>query len=430
MEVGVGYSDQGDSHLAGAEAARQALNAMAENAAGGDSPPGMPEASGTPEASGALEDNAAIDLVLIFSTAQVDPAALRDGVRSVVGAGPRLLGGWSVGAITNQHLGYGGTQVGVAVFRFRTVQWAIIAEGGLADNETAVGQAVGQRLKELPLDDDAAVLMFYDSVNRTSGRMKLNMATPILNGLEAVFGSLPTLAGAGLCGDMTGRATWQWVDDDLCQQTLLALVLWGGVRMDTVIMHGCQPATGYRTITKAQGAEILEIDHRPALEVVSELLGDADITPAEYGFFVTLGRNMGDKWAPFDETAYVNRMCLKANQKNSSLIMFEPDLGEGVQVQLMHRTVNVDYVGPRVEGVLNQLGGRKPVMAFYINCAGRAAAYSGLDGEDGHEVQRVLQGRVPLLGFYSGVEIAPVGGRPQPLDWTGVFCLLSTAHEA
>jgi small ligand-binding sensory domain FIST len=161
--------------------------------------------------------------------------------------------------------------------------------------------------------------------------------------------------------------------------------------------------------------------------VVSELLGDADITPAEYGFFVTLGRNMGDKWADFDETAYVNRMCLKANEKNNSLIMFEPDLEQGVEVQLMHRTVNIDYVAPRIDAVMNTLGDRKPVMAFYINCAGRAAAYSGLDGEDGHEVQRILADKVPLLGFYSGVEIAPVRGRPEPLDWTGVFCLLSVA---
>jgi hypothetical protein len=403
MRVGVGYSEHGDSRQAGVAAVQQAVASL-------------PDAARGP-----------LDLVLIFSTAQVEPAALRDGIRSVVGPQPRLVGGWAVGAITNDALGYGGTQVAVAVFRFETVQWAVITEGELADNEQAVGEAFGRQLSALPLDDEAAVLMFYDSVNRTSGRMKLNMATPILNGIEAVLGALPTLAGAGLCGDMTGRATWQWVDDDLCQQTLLALVLWGGIRMDTVIMHGCQPVTGYRTITKAEGAEILEIDHRPALDVISELLGDAEITPAEYGFFVTLGRNMGDKWADFDETAYVNRMCLKANEKSGSLIMFEPDLEQGVEVQLMHRTVNIDYVAPRITALMHSLGDRKPMMAFYINCAGRAAAYSGLDGEDGHQVQQALAGAVPLLGFYSGVEIAPVRGRSQPLDWTGVFCVLSVA---
>ena len=37
----------------------------------------------------------------------------------------------------------------------------------------------------------------------------------------------------------------------------------------------------------------------------------------------------------------------------------------------------------------------------------------------------VITGEVPLLGFYSGVEIAPLMGRAQPLDWTGVLTLFA-----
>lgn len=399
MRVGVGYSEHGDSRMAGIEAVSTALS-------------GLPPAS-------------SCDLVMIFSTAQHDPAALHAGVRSMVGPSPRLIGGWSVGAITNNCLGYGGLQVGIAVFHFETVQWAILAEGNLARDQEAAGHRLGESLRALPLDNDAAVIMLYDSVDRTSGRMKLNMATPILNGVHTAMNGFPHLVGAGLCGDMTGRPTWQWIDDDLRQQTVFALVLWGGIRMDSVIMHGCMPATGYRTITKADGAVIHEIDHRPALEVIAELLGDSGISPKEYGFFVTLGRNMGEKWDEPDETAYVNRMCLKANEETGSLIMFEPDLVQGCEVQLMHRSVTFDYIAPKIDALFEAAAARRPLFALYINCAGRAAAYSGLDGEDGAVVQDAVAGRVPLLGFYSGVEIAPVRGRPQPLDWTGVFCLFS-----
>jgi hypothetical protein len=34
---------------------------------------------------------------------------------------------------------------------------------------------------------------------------------------------------------------------------------------------------------------------------------------------------------------------------------------------------------------------------------------------------------VPLLGFYSGVEVAPVRGASRGLDWTGVLLLLGEA---
>jgi predicted polyphosphate/ATP-dependent NAD kinase len=46
--------------------------------------------------------------------------------------------------------------------------------------------------------------------------------------------------------------------------------------------------------------------------------------------------------------------------------------------------------------------------------------------EDAVMVQKTVGGRVPILGIYTGVEIASVRGRPRGLDWTGVFCLFST----
>ncbi len=40
-------------------------------------------------------------------------------------------------------------------------------------------------------------------------------------------------------------------------------------------------------------------------------------------------------------------------------------------------------------------------------------------------VLRGLDLSTPLIGFYSGVEIAPFNGYSRPLDWTGVLTTLS-----
>lgn len=69
--------------------------------------------------------------------------------------------------------------------------------------------------------------------------------------------------------------------------------------------------------------------------------------------------------------------------------------------------------------------GLEPFFALYIDCAGRAAAFSGGAREEAAEVQRALGARVPLLGFYSGVEIAPFLGRSRGLDWTAVLVTMS-----
>ena len=70
--------------------------------------------------------------------------------------------------------------------------------------------------------------------------------------------------------------------------------------------------------------------------------------------------------------------------------------------------------------------GEKPAFGLYIDCAGRAATMSNTLTEEASEVQSLCnQHNVPLIGFYSGVEIAPLLGKSRGLDWTGVLLILA-----
>ncbi|MCD7896101.1 MAG: FIST C-terminal domain-containing protein [Planctomycetaceae bacterium] len=146
-------------------------------------------------------------------------------------------------------------------------------------------------------------------------------------------------------------------------------------------------------------------------------------------FFLILGINRGDRWGEFGEKDYANRLCLAIDQDRRGIVMFEPDMVPGTTFQIMHRSMDLEYIQPRVEKAFARLGDRTPVFAMYINCAGRAAGYAGFDQDDAVMIQETVGKRVPLLGIYSGVEIAPVKNRPQALDWTGVFSLFSVEKE-
>src|SRR5690606_30875266 len=112
----------------------------------------------------------------------------------------------------------------------------------------------------------------------------------------------------GQCGDTPHDAVSQWFDETVERQCAQALIFSGDVQMDTVVLHGCKPAGAYHTVTKSDGPVVLEIDGRPALEVIAELLGpDSGYSCADYRFFVTLGVNKGDKFGPFREEDYANR---------------------------------------------------------------------------------------------------------------------------
>lgn len=398
--VGVGYSEDTKSHEAGAEAARAALRDA---------------------------DVTASNLVLLFATEKHNPQRLRDGVRSVVGAAPRLIGGYSMGIITKDRLGYDGYQVGVAVLSSDSVTVDMFIETGLVGNEYKVGLGLGEQIRRGHYAGQPNVLLMYDSVIRSVAQgLALNMATPLVEGISRTIGTWPTAAGVGMMGSMQWNPTFQWFDDRIEQHSAMALVLSGGVRMDTIIMHGCKPASGYHTITMAEGSLVLEIDGKPALDAIADLLGpDSEKSWEDYPLLVTLGVNKGDKFGQFREEDYANRLVMAVDQQRRALVMFENDLKPGFEVQLMRRSIDFDYIGRRADELLARVGGRTPLFALYIDCAGRASAYCGTEREEAEEVQRVIGSRMPLLGMYSGVEIAKVGRDMQALDWTGVLCVFS-----
>jgi hypothetical protein len=400
--VGIGFSENPDSTAAGAEIARAATDAL-----GGD----------------------ACDLAIMYSTSRHDPTKLRDGVRSIIGPESRLIGGYAVGVITNDQLAYEGYQVGLAALSSDSLNIDMFIELGLPKNERNVGVALGRQIKEHQYEGDPNILLMYDSINDRPPEgvvLDLNLATPLVEGIEESLGTWPRTAGVGMFGDWQSEPTYQWFDDRVERHSAMALVLSGGVRMDTIIMHGCKPSSGYHTITKVDNNVVLEIDGKPAIETVAELLGpDSYKSWEEYPFFVTLGVNRGDRFGDFVEEDYANRLVMGLDKDRGGLIMFEPDLKAGSDVQLMRRSIDFKYIGERAQDILKRIEGRTPFFALYIDCAGRISKYAGTEREEAEEVQKHIGSKMPLLGMYSGVEIASVGSHMQALDWTGVLCVFS-----
>jgi hypothetical protein len=286
-------------------------------------------------------------LVLLFGAEKHDPVGLRDGVREVVGSAPRLIGGYSMGIITKDRLAYDGYQVRVAVISSDSVNVDMFIETGLVGNEHKVGLALGDQIKRGHYAGSPNVLLMYDSVIRSAAEgLVLNMATPLVEGISETIGAWPPAAGVGMMGSMQWNPTFQWFDDRIEQHSAMALVLSGAARMDTIIMHGCRPAGSYHTITKAEGPLVLEIDGKPALDAIADLLGpDSDKSWEDYPLFVTLGVNKGDKFGQFKDENYANRLVMAIDRERRALVMFENDLKQGFEVQLMRWSIDFDYIG-------------------------------------------------------------------------------------
>lgn len=397
MHVAVGFSEHQETDAGGMEAAQQAM------ARAGRKDP--------------------CDIILLFATAWHDPFHLRSVVSSVFGPTPLIVGGGAIGAITNERFGYAEDQIGLAAIWLDGVGVELLAKTGVVGRGEEIGMHLGRRLAERKTSIDTPAMLFYDAIDRTRGDVRLNMATPILSGIEKGLGFLPrTLVGAGLQGDYDSSATMQWNGRDTVEQCALLMTFPGGLRLDSAIMHGCHPVGECYTVTKSEGQTLQEINGEPALSFIESRLRPT-LSADDLPFFTIFGINC-DPTGKEDERNYINRLVLAIDKPSGSIIMFEPDMVPGTRFQIMYRNLDLGYIPPKIDALFADLRGRRPVFAFYINCAGRTARF-GSEFEDAITVQKAVANRVPLLGIYSGVEIAPILGRPRALDWTGVFCLFS-----
>jgi small ligand-binding sensory domain FIST len=209
-----------------------------------------------------------------------------------------------------------------------------------------------------------------------------------------------------------------------------AMILPRSLAAHTVIMHGCEPVSDPLEITRIEGPVVYELNKRPAMDVIRQTITDVEIG-SRPALTVTLGEKRGHPEDAYDESRYINRLILGSNPVDGSVTLFEADFKKGTRIQIMQRSNRrmIESVRRRTKELLDSLEGQTLLGALYIDCGGRAGFFCHSDTEEGDVLRESLGARVPLLGFYSGVEIAPLLGRSRPLDWTGVLTIFTDARK-
>jgi small ligand-binding sensory domain FIST len=258
----------------------------------------------------------------------------------------------------------------------------------------------------------------------------MNSLRSILHGIQSVNHSGVPIFGAGILGDFDFAPSSLFCSNGIRANCIMGITFCGDFDIDYIVMHGCMPINGiYHTITKNEGPLILELDGRPAIEIVNDIYGNRDWQKEIPVKELTIGVNMGPKYGPYKESNYVNRLIASPDLLKKGILTPEPDWQPGTEIQFMIRD-NEDMLKSTqlsVETLVEQNinAGKKPLLGFFIDCAGRTSYFSNSLHEEAELVQRVFnQHNVPLFGFYSGLEIAPFFNESRGLEWTGVLVLL------
>ncbi|MDX9746675.1 MAG: FIST N-terminal domain-containing protein [Syntrophales bacterium] len=405
MKVGIGYTNNHDSFVSGKIAAEAAL------------------------AGGKIEKPA---FILAFSHHQVDAEAFFRGLRTVVGAEPPIIGGSAVGVITNDVVSYEGFPAGVAVLQSDGLDVEIACSGDLDLDERRAGKRLADKLVHKA--DGKLLLIFYDSVKTpptASMPPVMNASPPLIQGLEEGMPSSVPILGAGLVGDFAFNPPKQFNGYAVAGQHVVGALFSGACHHYYQIMHGMTPLDGIRhTITKMEGALIHEVDGRPVAEMIDAMYGNQNWREQSPVRRLAIGIDHGDPYGDYREEHYVGRLITGVFPNGKGIAMFEPDLDVGTEFLFMLRDSGkmMESAAKNCSDLIRRIeeDGKRPVFGCYIDCAGRTALASDTLHEEADIIREHFNRiQVPLLGFYSGVEVAPLLGKSRGLDWTGVLWVMA-----
>jgi small ligand-binding sensory domain FIST len=187
------------------------------------------------------------------------------------------------------------------------------------------------------------------------------------------------------------------------------------VTVATRLTQGCSPLRSGHEVSGAQNNIVLELDGRPALDVLREDVGlEENEELSRLGGQIFVGLSV----AGSDAGEYVLRNLIGIDPGNR-LIAIGDLVKKGQRLRFFRRdndTARVD-MGRMLDSIKEGLY-TTPRGALYYSCLGRGGALLGGESEELRMIQSAL-GDVPLAGFFGNGEIS----HNRLYGYTGVLTL-------
>jgi len=284
------------------------------------------------------------------------------------------------------------------------------------------GVKMAQDLKRI--NPDINMIHFLPSTLPLRSTLPLPSLDKAIAGIESIFGPETPIFGGASIDNMKGINSYALFDDQVFEKGWLAIGFADPtLKIITQVNHGFNVLKGMQLeVTRSESNVIHEINGRPAWKFLTNSLGVPETTdPMEV---LTLSIMAEELPAELEEeygSKYVLRSSL-GNIKDNNLSL-PTTCKEGTKLLLAKRDEKgmfegVDRMTKQIQKLLN---GNKPLAIFHADCLlrGKFSINRILKEEFINRMQYpiCLGEPIPWLGFYSGGEIAMIGGK----NWFHTF---------
>jgi small ligand-binding sensory domain FIST len=212
-----------------------------------------------------------------------------------------------------------------------------------------------------------------------------------------------------------------YVDGEVHRSGVAGVALGGDVRIETVVAQGCRPVGAPLQITRCQGNIVFELDGRPVLAVLQDLvdeLDEGDRRLLSQALFLGI---VMDELVPEPRAGdFLVRNVLGIDPQQGALAVGERlRRGQTVQFHLRDARTSAADLATLLDRFA-ETAALGTTGALLFSCLGRGLHLYGRPDHDTDLVREHL-GEVPLGGFFCNGEIGPVGGATRLHGYTSAF---------
>ncbi len=374
INASVGIADGEDAYTVGANACQDALDRLKDK---------QPSA------------------LLVFSSVHFNQEKMLRGVRSVAPTAT-LVGCSTAGEITTEGPA---KRHSIAVMAIKTDDISFFAGVGehIATGAREAGKAAADAVKKQAPDEKLDAFMMFPDVLVGNG-------ADIVRGVLESLGSHFPLVGGAAGDDFEFKKTYQYLNDNVYSGAVIGLGLKGKFKMGIGVKHGWIPIGTPKKVTKSSGSILHELDGQPAIKIYEDYFGAERASELRTETLAKLAITYPLGMQVEGSEELLIRDPITVDEKGS--ITCAAEIPEGSEIRLMigSREEAVKVAKLAAENALTQLGGGKPKVIIIFNCIARSKLFGERAGDEIDAIQEVLGKDVPLIGFYTYGEQAPLGG--------------------
>lgn len=371
IKTGIGTSNNPDAFKAGTEACQQALT----------------------------QSNSKPDLIIVFSSIAFNQKKMLKGVRMVSKETP-LIGCSDAGEITNK--GPSSGSVAVMALSSDQIKFTIGIGKGAKENSFEAGKEIAKDIRHKAEKEISLFVMFPDGLAENGAAL--------VRGSQEILGKNFPIIGGSAGDDFKFKKTYEYYQDEVLSGAVVGLGLSGKFSFGIGVKHGWEPIGLPMRATKTQGAKLIEINNKPALSIYEEYFGKKaeELTKepiAKMAYTYPLGMSVQGS----DELLI--RDVVIADKQGRINCAAEIPQGSEIRLMLGDPDKAIQAARKAAENAKKHLKASKPKAIFVFDCIARNKLLGSRIEEEIKAIQDVLGNKIPLIGFYTYGEQAPLGGR-------------------